>query len=111
MKLFDTQDMMLAAYVARATELEPCVIGALLYNLKRISRRHHNAAVRLCNEAAFANGKGPAIIARIEAEGAEDAGQLGLPMTFERDPRGGCSCRFRLPDGRSNNMGGEDWSF
>lgn len=108
---FDRDDLVLAAYVARASKLEPCVIGSLLTALKRLSRRHHNAALQLCNDADYVSGGGYEKIAALEDKAASVALELGLPMSADRDPRGSRPFCFRLPDGRSNSMGGEEWVF
>ena len=36
--------------------------------------------------------------------------KYGFGIRFNGDPRGG-AIRITLPDGRSNNMGGEDWGI
>ena len=46
----------------------------------------------------------------IEQKVKDIADKLGFEVTFNGDPRGG-NIRFKLPSGRSNNWGGEDWGI
>jgi hypothetical protein len=129
MTKFTKDQITLACYMARGASLAlPHEITAALEKLLPLARRHARLCLLLCNEADFVNGTGEhsrsdgmrgyevvsALEDRINALmvpyiGHRKGGCGVSYIVLERDPRARSTVKFRLSDGRSNDMGGEEW--